>query len=119
MENIDKVKTLLNWLAIEDIDEEIEYVDEFFDIEYEYQGITYRIYSEEELDNELTRIVKDFAKCTQQAIENLPDDIEYRNYMTIGVDDDAIYEDILENIANYVGVGEVQEYDGYYIFPIV
>lgn len=118
MENIEKIRTLLTWLGVNDIEEEIENVDELFDTEYEYKGITYKIYSEKELDDEIDDIVETFSNETQYAINKLPDDIEYIHYMDIQVDRDFIYEDISENIANYIGVGEVQKYDGYYIFPI-
>lgn len=118
MENIDKAKALLEWLGVEDVEKEVENVEDLFDGEYEYDTSNYNIYTEEELDNKIDEIVKMFAEETQNSIDQLSDDILYKYYMDIQVDIATIEMDISETIANYVGNGNMYEYEDFYIFPL-
>ena len=96
-----------------------ESIVEIDECNYEYNGDTYLILDSIELDYRIDQLVDEYAETTKYYIDQLDlSEVEYSYYMCIEVDYDAIRRDIESNIADFVGIGTYEEYDGYYIFLI-
>lgn len=94
-------------------------VDEIIEMSpnsYEYEGDEYMILDDTELDGMINDQINYTADEVQHIIEVEQDNIEYSYYISMGVDREAIRQDIEANLGDYIGTGTYEEFEGFYIF---
>ena len=117
MEYSEKFLILAGYLGLDE--ESYDEIEEVSDSEFEYNGDTYKILSE----NELNEYIEDYTQMeieeTQRAINkaDLSDlNIDYTWNMELEVDYDYIRKNVEENYADFIGTGTVEKFEGHYIF---
>lgn len=94
-------------------------VDEIIEMSpssYEYEGDEYMILDDNELDDAIKNQVDSIADEVKYSIDLQQDHLDYCYYIDMKIDYVAIREDVESNIADYIGTGTYEEFDGYYIF---
>jgi len=116
MELKPKLLALVGYLGLSE--EDINDVEEVSDKIYNYYDDTYKILTDEELEDEIDDIVSNIERDVQYEINhiNLSDNYNYGYYMDLSVNYDRIEEEVKHNFPDYVRTRTYEEFDEFYIF---
>lgn len=116
MELKPKLLALVGYLGLSE--EDINDIEEVSDKIYNYYDDTYKILTDEELEEEIDDVASNIESKVQHEINHidLSNYYDYSYYIDLSVNYDKIREEVDNNFPYYVGTGTYEEFYEFYIF---